>query len=192
MRQWPRRVLSAAAGLGGVGAGPMASLRRWRLPAAYSSAAENGVNDAIDSPVDALWWGIVTLTTVGYGDVYPVTGEGRISACLERAHSPPMKKRSVGVHRRGVDRDRLRPWRAPSKGNSANCSSSKSARRGTSSLSRPRCPEATYSVRRPDASQEAELDRSGLGRRLSILAIEPETWAVDIWDADDPSIHQLA
>ena len=45
-------------------------------------AAENGVNDAIGSPLDALWWGIVTLTTVGYGDVYPVTGEGRIAASV--------------------------------------------------------------------------------------------------------------
>jgi voltage-gated potassium channel len=45
-------------------------------------AAENGVNEAIASPLDALWWGIVTLTTVGYGDVFPVTGEGRIAASV--------------------------------------------------------------------------------------------------------------
>ena len=45
-------------------------------------AAEAETNEAITSPLDALWWGIVTLTTVGYGDVYPRTGEGRIAAMI--------------------------------------------------------------------------------------------------------------
>lgn len=36
----------------------------------------------IRGPQDALWWSIVTLTTVGYGDRYPVTAEGRIIAAI--------------------------------------------------------------------------------------------------------------
>jgi len=39
-------------------------------------------NDSIDSISDALWWGFVTSTTVGYGDIYPITTAGRIIALL--------------------------------------------------------------------------------------------------------------
>jgi voltage-gated potassium channel len=31
---------------------------------------------------DALWWSIVTTTTVGYGDLYPETTIGRIIASI--------------------------------------------------------------------------------------------------------------
>ena len=34
----------------------------------------------IKSGGDALWWALTTVTTVGYGDTYPVTAEGRIIA----------------------------------------------------------------------------------------------------------------
>ena len=30
----------------------------------------------------AMWWSIITLTTVGYGDVFPVTAAGRLLAGL--------------------------------------------------------------------------------------------------------------
>ena len=37
-------------------------------------------NANIKTGEDAIWWSISTVTTVGYGDVYPVTTEGRIVA----------------------------------------------------------------------------------------------------------------
>lgn len=36
----------------------------------------------IKTPGDALWWAFVTITTVGYGDRFPVTGEGRLVGAL--------------------------------------------------------------------------------------------------------------
>src|SRR3712207_7326739 len=36
----------------------------------------------IKTAADAIWWSVVTLTTVGYGDRYPVTTEGRFLATL--------------------------------------------------------------------------------------------------------------
>lgn len=31
---------------------------------------------------DALWWAVVTIATVGYGDYYPVTAVGRVLAVI--------------------------------------------------------------------------------------------------------------
>ncbi len=41
--------------------------------------AEKAVNPEFATYGDALWWGIVTITTVGYGDIVPVTTQGRIA-----------------------------------------------------------------------------------------------------------------
>ncbi|GAA4428870.1 hypothetical protein GCM10023169_30500 [Georgenia halophila] len=45
------------------------------------TGAERGHPDAsITSVSDGLWWAVVTMTTVGYGDTFPVTGTGRLVA----------------------------------------------------------------------------------------------------------------
>lgn len=45
--------------------------------------AEYGAPDSkIANFGDALWWSMVSVTTVGYGDVYPVTTEGRLIALI--------------------------------------------------------------------------------------------------------------
>ena len=43
---------------------------------------EVNINVGIKSFEDALWWSIVTVTTVGYGDIIVLTRGGRIVACM--------------------------------------------------------------------------------------------------------------
>ena len=43
---------------------------------------ENAKGSNIHNYPDALWWAIVTVTTVGYGDRFPVTGGGRTVAVI--------------------------------------------------------------------------------------------------------------
>ena len=44
--------------------------------------AEHPTNPEFATVGDALWWGIVTLTTVGYGDIVPKTPAGRWAAII--------------------------------------------------------------------------------------------------------------
>ena len=46
----------------------------------YAERDAQGSN--IETASDALWWGYVTITTVGYGDAFPVTTKGRIVGVL--------------------------------------------------------------------------------------------------------------
>ncbi len=43
---------------------------------------ENAPGSNIKTASDAIWWSFVTITTVGYGDFYPVTLAGRIIAAV--------------------------------------------------------------------------------------------------------------
>ena len=47
---------------------------------AFTIAEDVGDGRRINSFFDALWWSAATITTVGYGDIYPVTAAGRIIA----------------------------------------------------------------------------------------------------------------
>lgn len=52
----------------------------------FSSAAlyvlEGELQEGFRSIPDAMWWSIITLTTVGYGDVSPVTALGKVVGAL--------------------------------------------------------------------------------------------------------------
>lgn len=52
----------------------------WLTAAFVFYGFESGVNESVRGIDDALWWSMTTLSTVGYGDLYPKTNGGRVVA----------------------------------------------------------------------------------------------------------------
>lgn len=48
----------------------------------FIALRSDGPSDNFDNFGDALWWGIVTMTTTGYGDIVPDTTVGRLSGAF--------------------------------------------------------------------------------------------------------------
>lgn len=38
--------------------------------------------ETFSNAIEAMWWAVATLTTVGYGDVYPITAAGKVLATI--------------------------------------------------------------------------------------------------------------
>jgi voltage-gated potassium channel len=66
-----RRLLSTLGRVGAVAAGVVV------VASLVAYHAEHATNSGFATIGDAMWWGVVTLTTVGYGDIVPHTTVGR-------------------------------------------------------------------------------------------------------------------
>ncbi len=71
----------------------------------------NAQPDGFGSIPDAMWWAVATLTTVGYGDVTPVTVMGKVFGALITLIGVGMAALPAGIIASGMT-DQLRRRRA--------------------------------------------------------------------------------
>ena len=60
-------------------------------------AERNAQPDRFGTIPDAMWWAVVTLTTVGYGDVVPITPLGKVLASMTAIMGIAMLALPVGI-----------------------------------------------------------------------------------------------
>ncbi len=74
-----RAVLRRRAGSLAIG---VAALTWLSSSVAFTLAEGPGDGTRVESFFDSLWWSLTTMATVGYGDIYPETGAGRLIAAV--------------------------------------------------------------------------------------------------------------
>jgi voltage-gated potassium channel len=67
------------------------------VAAAMRIAEHDAQPDKFGTIPDALWWAVITLTTVGYGDVYPITPAGKMIAGVTAVLGIAMLALPVGI-----------------------------------------------------------------------------------------------
>lgn len=45
-------------------------------------SVEKDYNESFNSLASSMWWAVITLCTIGYGDTIPVTSTGKFLACI--------------------------------------------------------------------------------------------------------------